>query len=124
MSKRILIVEDDDLIRLTLEQLLTNQGYAVLSSATGKDTFELISNFKPHLVLLDIYLGELDGREICREIKQSFEFRNLPVIIISSLPDIYNTIVDVGANDIITKPFNPRTLTNRIERQLSYSYIS
>ena len=119
MTTRILVVEDDENIRETIEFLLCGAGYEVATCSTGKDIFVSIENYQPHLILLDILLGELNGRDICRAIKNNRKTSNIPVIIISSMHNIYNTIADEGANDVIAKPFTEDILLSRINRQLA-----
>ena len=119
MSIRILVVEDDENIRETIEFLLCRAGYEVSTCSTGKDIFTSIENYNPHLILLDILLGELNGRDICRAIKKNRETSHIPVIIISSMHNVYNAIADEGANDVIAKPFTEDILLTRINRQLA-----
>lgn len=121
MGERIIVVEDDELIRETIILLLEHWHYEVSSSATGKDLMELLNIFQPHLILLDIQLGELNGREICRKLKQHPDYQAVPVIIMSGEEDLYNSIPFEGANDVILKPFDETALISRIERQLSNS---
>ena len=117
---RILVIEDDDIVRDTIELLLKYKGYQVVTSVNGLDVDSQVEDFKPDLVLTDIYLGESDGREICQSLKNNPETSHIPVIIMSGASsDIYNTIVGVGANDIVLKPFDEQTLINRVQRQLS-----
>ncbi len=121
MGKKVLFVEDEDNVRETISLLMQGAGYEVRASATGKDIFTSIAEFNPDLILLDILLDELDGREICREVKENPDTSHIPVIILSAVPEIYNTITDVGANDIVSKPFQENVLLNRIARQLANS---
>lgn len=123
MDKKVVIVEDEDNVRETIELLLTNAGFTVKSFATGNEIFKIIHEFNPDVILLDVLLHDLDGREICREIKQNSITSHIPVIMLSGVPDVYNAILDVGANDVISKPFDEITLLNRIERQLSNSNV-
>ena len=119
MSKRILLFEDEDDVRSSMEMILEKSGYIVKGCAEGGDVFSLISDFKPDLILLDIKLEKEDGRDICRSIRQNDETAALPVIMVSGVPELYNAISDVGANDIVLKPFDEATLIQRIERQLN-----
>ncbi len=120
MQPRILVIEDDDSVRETVKIVLTMKGYSVYTSADGLDVFPLISMHKPDLVLTDIFLGDADGRLICKKIKNDPLTKHIPVIIMSgSSEKIYKTINSVGANDIVLKPFDENTLLNRVERQLS-----
>ncbi|HEY0057373.1 MAG TPA: response regulator [Pedobacter sp.] len=104
MTRRILVVEDDDIVRDTVKLLLEYKGYEVYTSSNGINICSIIEEFKPNLVLTDIYLGESDGRIICQEIKNNPETSHIPVVIMSGSSDIYNSISSVGANDIVLKP--------------------
>jgi DNA-binding response OmpR family regulator len=123
MDKRVIIIEDEENVRETLELLLTNAGFSVKSSATGTDIFNTINDFNPDVILLDVLLDDLDGRDICKAIKNDPLTSHIPVIMLSAVPDVYNAINDVGANDVVSKPFDETTLLNRIERQLSNSNL-
>lgn len=113
------MIEDDDLVRDTVQLLLEIKGYEVITSSNGKDICILVEEFKPHLVLTDIYLGEVDGRLICQEIKNNPKTQHIPVVVMSGSTDIYNSISSFGANDVVLKPFNEQTLINRLHRQLT-----
>lgn len=119
MKKRILVVEDDENIRDVLELLLARAGFTVFTSATGKDIFNTIQNISPDLILLDVLLGELDGRDICKALKTHMETAHIPVIIVSGVYNIFSTIVEAKANDVISKPFTEEILLRRVQRQLS-----
>lgn len=123
MDKRVILVEDEDNVRETLDLLLTKAGYTVRSSATGTDIFDTISEFNPDVILLDVLLDDLDGRDICKAIKGNEITSHIPVIMLSAVPDVYNAITDAGANDVVSKPFDEKTLISRIERQLSNSKL-
>ena len=116
MKRRILVIEDDDIVRDTVKLLLEYKGYEVITSANGSNARTIIEKFNPHLVLTDIYLGDADGRIICQEIKNNPKTSHIPVVIMSGSPDIYNSIAGVGANDIVLKPFDEQTLMNRLQR--------
>ena len=119
-QRRIFVIEDDDIVRDTVELLLRYKGYQVITSATGRDVLERIEEFKPDLILTDIFLGELDGREICQCVKNNPKTNHIPIIIMSgAASEIYNTIAGVGANDVVLKPFDEQTLMSRVQRQLT-----
>lgn len=82
MKKKILIIEDDKIIRKELQLLLSNQGYDVTSMEQLNDVKKEIQFFNPHLVILDIKLPEKDGYEICREIR---DFSKIPIIFVTSI---------------------------------------
>lgn len=118
MNKKILIIEDEEDIITILNFILVEAGYTVFADSSGKEIFNMISSFNPDLILLDLFLPEIDGREICKAIKADENTSHIPVIVISGAPDIYNTIMDACANDVVEKPFEVNVLLSRIERQL------
>jgi DNA-binding response OmpR family regulator len=119
MKRKVLLIEDDDLVRETVQVLLKLKGYEVITSSDGQGICDLMRSLKPNLVLTDIHLGEVDGREICKEIKNNPETSHIPVVIMSGSTNIYNSITGVGANDIVLKPFDEHTLLQRLDRQLT-----
>ena len=82
MAKRILAVEDERDILECLDIILSSSGYLVETSLTGLNIEQKILDFNPDLILLDIMLGSIDGREICRAIKTNRETRHIPVIMV------------------------------------------
>ena len=119
-QRRIFVIEDDDIVRDTIELLLMYKGFKVLTSSNGFDALRIIEEFKPDVILTDIFLGESDGRVICQLVKSNPATTHIPIIIMSGAAnEIYNTISGVGANDIVLKPFDENTLISRVERQLS-----
>lgn len=119
MQKRILIIDDDtDLLDL-LVLLLSDYGYLDQTNNTGVNFFDQIEEFKPGIILLDINLSGLNGRDILKAIKSTKNTFGIPVIMISADESLYNTIGPFGANDVVRKPFDFDHLTKRIERQIS-----
>lgn len=119
MKRRILVIEDDDIVRDTVQLLLEYRGYEVLTSSNGEGICTIVEDFEPHLVLTDIYLGDADGRIICQELKNNPKTSHIPVVVMSGSSDIYNSISSFGANDIVSKPFDEQTLVSRLQRQLT-----
>lgn len=118
LQKKIVLIEDEDDVRESIKSLLEDAGYEVKDSADAIDIFRILNEFEPDVVLLDLLLEGADGKEICKSLKQNAETSHIPIIVISGSLDIYNTIAECGANDVVSKPFLPVTLLNRIERQL------
>ncbi len=121
---KLRLVKDEENVRETLDILLTNARFTVQSFATGHHIFDTINEFNPDIILLDVMLDDLDGRDICKSIKENPITSHIPVIMLSGVEDVYNAINDVGANDVVSKPFDETTLINRIERQLSNSNLA
>lgn len=120
MSKKILILDDDDDILEILSMLLSDHGYDVKTKNSGSMALEDIESFQPDLVLMDVMLGEMDGRMICKSIKENEITRFLPVILISGTHDLAALLDVPGApDDFVAKPFDTGHLLGRIAKQLA-----
>lgn len=114
MSDTILVVDDEqriiDLARMYLEQ----DGYRVASSTDGVDALNKILNNTPNLVVLDLMLPGMDGLEVCRRVRAESD---VPIIMLTARSDDIDKIVglELGADDYLTKPFNPRELVARVK---------
>jgi two-component system, OmpR family, alkaline phosphatase synthesis response regulator PhoP len=113
MTETIMIVDDEqhivDLAKLYLEQ----EGYAVTSATDGKSAMRRILSEMPSLVVLDLMLPEIDGWEVCRKVRAESE---VPIIMLTARSEDIDRIVglELGADDYLTKPFNPRELVARV----------
>ncbi|WP_291255830.1 response regulator transcription factor [Fusobacterium sp.] len=103
--KNILIIEDDEKIRRILQLELTHEGYKVDIAIDGDDGIDKFNSNKYDLILLDLMLPKLSGEEVCKNIRSMSE---IPIIVITAKDQIKNKIelLDMGADDYITKPFN------------------
>lgn len=117
---KILVVDDDQSILDSMEIILNLQGYEVESTTKGEETFSKIESFKPDLILMDIYLSGMDGREICKQIKENDALKNIPVIIFSAHKSMKDVFRESGANDFIGKPFNMDELYEKVKNQTSH----
>lgn len=117
---KILLIEDDQETVEYIENILTNTGFQVEHSYTGKDIIKKISIYSPDLILLDLTLPDLDGIDICRDIKADVRFQAIPVIMLTARSSTEDKIVgfECGADDYITKPFEPQELIARIKALL------
>jgi DNA-binding response OmpR family regulator len=117
MAERILVVEDELVLRETLAYNLNKQGYTVLSASDGDQAVEIAREENPDLILLDIMLPGLDGFEVCRILRQEM---NVPIVMLTARGDEVDKVVglEVGADDYLTKPFSMRELLARIKAQL------
>jgi DNA-binding response OmpR family regulator len=119
MPKKILAVDDDLFILDALTELLKYSGYEVESTPNGEEVFKKIDDYVPDLILLDVMLAGLDGRDICKKIKSTDKIKDIPIIMISATPAVNQSVKDFGANDFVAKPFDIFQLLNKIEQQLS-----
>src|SRR5258706_8581767 len=112
--KTILVVDDErhivDLVRLYLEK----EGFAVVAAHDGPDALDRHARHDPDLVILDVMLPKIDGFEVCREIRRRGD---TPVLMLTARDDDVDAIVglELGADDYVTKPFNPRALVARVK---------
>lgn len=115
-SHRILIVDDEPDILELLQYNLEKEGYEVETAGNGKKGVEVAKLFKPHLILMDIMMPELDGVEACRQIREVSTLKETFIIFLTARAEEYSEIAafDAGASDYITKPIKPRALLSRI----------
>ncbi len=120
MPKRILIVDDElDLVKVTGFRL-KKAGYQVLISVDGRQALELIQKDPPDLVLLDLLLPQIQGDQVCRQIKQDPKLKHIPVILFTATAvNVPDKVKEVGADDYLTKPFDPEELLSRISEILA-----
>lgn len=112
--EKILIVEDDRAVQRALKHLLVSEDYRVETAGDGTSALEAFRSSGPDLVILDLRLPGKPGREVCREIKQTSP--SVPVIILSAKTDVTDKVLllELGADDYVTKPFSPRELLARV----------
>ncbi len=109
----VLVVEDEASIASFVAAYLKNAGYTVRTTASGTEALKLVASEKPALVVLDLMLPDIDGVEVCKQIRQSSD---LPVLMLTARDEDVDKIIglEVGADDYMTKPFNPRELVARV----------
>ena len=113
MSERILVVEDDPRLAGMLGEYLRSQGYAVVQAATGAQALERFSADALDAAILDLMLPDMDGLDVCRKLR---ERSDLPVLMLTARGDAIDRIVglEIGADDYLPKPFEPRELLARL----------
>src|SRR5215813_9509737 len=111
----ILVVEDDRRIQKSLSRLFASEGYRVEIAKDGVAGLNSFRNSNPAAVVLDLKLPGVSGRDICREIKHTQPA--LPVVILSAVADVADKVLllELGADDYVTKPFSPRELLARVQ---------
>ena len=114
MAEKILIVEDERNIASFVSMYLKNARYTVEIARDGAEALQKAENAKPDLVVLDLMLPDIDGLEVCRQIRSSSD---VPILMLTARDDDIDKIVglEVGADDYLTKPFNPRELVARVK---------
>jgi len=120
MANTILVVDDEKNIVQLARLYLGNEGFHVEEAYDGKQALEKARAVNPDLVILDIMMPEMDGLSVCRELRKT---SSVPVIMLTARDDDIDKIVglEVGADDYLTKPFNPRELVARVKAVLRRS---
>ena len=120
MGHRITIIEDEkdivDLVRYNFRK----EGFEVTSFLRGKEGLEALRRSPPELVLLDIMLPDLDGMELCKQLRADDRLKHLPVIFLTAKGEEIDRVLglEIGADDYVVKPFSPRELVARVKAVL------
>jgi two-component system KDP operon response regulator KdpE len=110
---RILLVDDEVSIQRAVGPLLQSRGYEVEIAGTGRDALKIVSERRPDLIVLDLGLPDIEGTEVCRHIRSESQ---VPIIVLSARGGEADKVsaLDLGADDYVTKPFNPEEVLARI----------
>ena len=119
-GQTVLVVEDETSIASFVALYLKNAGYRIQTAGTGREALERAAAEKPSLIVLDLMLPDLDGLEVCRRIRQTSD---VPILMLTARDEDVDKIIglEVGADDYLTKPFNPRELVARVKSVLRRS---
>ncbi|USG67891.1 response regulator transcription factor [Brevibacillus ruminantium] len=122
MSKTILIVEDEPILREIIKDYLLEEGFMVLEASDGKQALALFQEHELDLIILDIMLPELDGWSVCKRIRK---VSNVPILMLTARADEDDTLLgfELGADDYVTKPYSPPILLARAKRLLESRHI-
>jgi DNA-binding response OmpR family regulator len=117
MSKKIMVVDDEERLRSLLQAYLAQDGYNVSTAANGREALMLARQEKPDLIILDIMMPEMDGYEFLRVHRRE---QDTPIIILTARVDESDNVLglELGADDYVTKPFSPRVLAARVRAVL------
>lgn len=124
-NKKVLIVDDEEHIRELIKFNLKKDGYHIEVAVNGREALEKIKENKFDLVLLDLMLPEIDGLEVCKDIRRNEETADIPVMMITAKGEEFDKVLglELGADDYITKPFSIRELMARIKALLRRSNV-
>ena len=113
-AQAVLVVEDESSIASFVSLYLRNAGYAVRTAATGSEALSEAAANEPALVVLDLMLPDIDGIEVCKRLRQGSD---VPILMLTARDEDVDKIIglEVGADDYLTKPFNPRELVARVK---------
>ncbi|MGA2860105.1 MAG: response regulator transcription factor [Candidatus Sulfotelmatobacter sp.] len=118
---RILVIEDDPAVQKALRRLFEAEGYLVETHSNGVSGLESFQKTVPTAVILDLRLPKMSGRDVCRQIKAATP--NLPIVVLSAASDVSDKVLllELGADDYVTKPFSPRELLARVRTALRHN---
>jgi DNA-binding response OmpR family regulator len=119
-GQTVLVVEDESSIASFVALYLKNAGYRIQTVGNGREALERVAAEKPNLIVLDLMLPDVDGLEVCRRIRQTSD---VPILMLTARDEDVDKIIglEVGADDYLTKPFNPRELVARVKSILRRS---
>lgn len=117
---KVMVIDDSKTIRRTAETLLQREGYEVITAVDGFEALSKIADVNPDIVFVDIMMPRLDGYQTCALIKNSQQFQNVPVIMLSSKDGLFDRAKGrvVGSNEYLTKPFSKDELLTAIRNHV------
>lgn len=115
-SRSILVIDDDDAISKIVRPILFSHGYSVLAASTGEEGLQIARTQKPDLILLDVILPGLKGRDVCVKLKEDPQTKEIPVVFLTSKdsPEDVQAENKVGSSGHLTKPVAPKTLVDMV----------
>lgn len=120
---KILIVDDEDLIRNVIREYLIKDNYTVDEASNGEEAIEKVKNNDYNLIIMDIMMPKMDGYQACKEIKK---IKDVPFVMLSARSEEYDKLIgfDLGIDDYVTKPFSPKELVARVKAILKRNSIN
>lgn len=115
MSKSVFIVDDDVAILEVLQIVLEEEGYTVITD-TGSKMLAITSSIQPDVILLDIWMRGIDGRDLSRAVKSKTELSSIPIILMSAHSHAGSVVEEAMADDFIEKPFDIETMLKVVQR--------
>ncbi len=120
-DKKILVVDDEPNVVRTLTFVLKKEGYDVSSAVNGEEAIAKVRESKPSLMFLDIMMPKKDGYEVCRELKNDLNLRDIHIVMLSAKGQEADKemALNAGANEFMTKPFSPIGVIGRVKELLA-----
>jgi len=121
MARRILVVDDDEMVLIALEELLRSRGYEITTASGGAEALQVMERECFDLLILDLVMPGMDGYELCKRVREVERFRSTPVMMLTALSGEEDRAKgeEAGANLFLPKPISPQRLVSLIESALS-----
>jgi CheY-like chemotaxis protein len=121
MSKRILVVDDDEMVLMALNELLKPEGYDVQTISSGVEALKILDENKYDLLMLDLIMPEMDGYELCRRIRQKEGYKETPIVFLTakSRDEDRAKGLEAGANLFLSKPISPDKLIHIVSSAIA-----
>lgn len=121
MTKKILIVDDESNIVISIEFLVKQAGYELEIARNGEEALEKVASFQPDLILLDVMMPKINGFEVCRRVREKPEWRDLKIVMLTAKGRDVEVAkgLALGADTYIIKPFSTKELMAEVKRMLN-----
>lgn len=116
MNKKVLVMDDDTSILEVLQDALLYQNFQVKTTTESRSILKTVSDYNPDVIILDYLISDVNGGEICHQIKSNPATQHIPVIIMSGFPRVFESLGSYGCNSFLPKPFNLSDLINTIDK--------
>lgn len=122
---RILMIDDDKDLLVVTKGFLQRKGFDVATCLNWEEASNQMKSFNPQLIMADVFLGDIDGFQICNKLKSSPFTRHIPILVLSGYPRLAETaIYEFGADEFVSKPFEINDLISKIHKLLSKNHQS
>lgn len=121
IKRNVLVIDDEEIWRLMIRRFLENRGYSVKTVGSGPEALQMLSSFKPDIILSDVRMPEMNGFDFLDTVRQLPVMAKIPVVFFSAIDDFdaRKTARDLGATDFIVKPFNEKEIDFIISKYLA-----
>ena len=117
--KRILVIDDNKDILEIISLIFEQHGFEIVTTSKGEETLSHIASFSPQIILLDVFLGSMDGRDLCNELKDNPLTAHIPILMFSAHSSWDNILKVCKADDFIAKPFNVTEIVAKVNGLLT-----
>jgi CheY-like chemotaxis protein len=121
IKRNVLVIDDEEIWRLMIRRFLENRGYSVKTVGSGPEALQMLSSFKPDIILSDVRMPEMNGFDFLDTVRQLPVMAKIPVVFLYAIDDFdaRKTARDLGATDFIVKPFNEKEIDFIISKYLA-----